>query len=126
MKKNAGSKFPIALDQEILQINSPQNKVKGPRLIVYKDVSDRWAIVLMKWEKEFCLGIRWFYGGQGTPSVRGYATWLVIPNQLANAILDKLPLTPKMRQKVDEVLQGKYSVSQLDEEKQELLKRLSK
>lgn len=125
MKKNAGNKFLIASDKEILQINSPQSKVKGPWLVVHKDVSDRWAIVLMKWEKEFCLGIRWFYGGQGTPSVRGYATWLVVPNQLAVAILDKLPLTPKIRKKIDDVLQGKYTVAQLDEEKHELLKRLS-
>lgn len=112
MQKQAGKDFPMS-DQNILSINSPRKNVLGPWLVVYKDESKRWAIVVMGWkndgDKEYtpCLGIRWFYGGQGTPSVRGYATWLVIPNELTDAVLSKLPLAPQHRQKINELLLSK-------------------
>ena len=115
MKKNAGQSFPLNLDDEILQINSPQNSVDGPWFVVYKDLTERWAVVIMRWENEPCLGIRWFHRGCGTPSVRGFATWFVIPKILTDSILNKLPILPSLRKKIDEILQGNYRVEKLQE-----------
>lgn len=119
MKQNAGNGFQLEKNEEILSIDSPSKNVFGPWLVVYKDLSERWAIVVLHWKSEPnnkpepCLGIRWFYGNQGTPSVRTYATWLIIPNELADSVLDKLPLSPQHRQKVNDILLGKYSLDEL-------------
>lgn len=118
MQKHAGKEFSMS-NEDILTINSPQRRVKGPWDVVYKDTSNRWAIVVLHWndnplkEPKPCLGIRWFYGNQGSPSVRGYATWLIIPNELADGVLDNLPLTPPLRQKVNDILLGKFSIKEL-------------
>ncbi len=117
MKKNAGDHFPLESDAEILHINSPHRELAGPWFVVHKDMTQRWAIVIMHWNGNPCLGIRWFTRAQGTPSVRGYATWLVVPNELAEAVLSKLPIAPKVRQKIDNILLGKYSIAELKQER---------
>jgi hypothetical protein len=111
--KNAGNTVDLKDVNEILKVNSPKNQLSGPWFVVHTDVQDKWAIVVMHWKSNPCLGIRWFYGTQGTPSVRGYGTWLVIPNQLANAILDKLPISPQRRAEIDKILLGEYAVKEL-------------
>jgi len=111
--KNAGEGVDLQKGSEILKVNSPRKHLEGPWFVVYADVPNRWAIVIMHWKGKPCLGIRWFYGKQGTPSVRGFGTWLIIPNELANAILDKLPLSPKKRREVDKILIGDYSIKEL-------------
>jgi hypothetical protein len=119
MKQNAGIGFPMEENVEILGIDSPRKNVVGPWLVVHKDLSERWAIVVLHWQSvpdkdpEPCLGIRWFYGNQGTPSVRTYATWLIIPKELTDNVLDKLPLPPQHRHKVNEILLGKYTLDEL-------------
>ena len=127
MRRNAGKGFPMNENKEILQIDSPRKNVFGPWLVVHKDVSERWAIVVLHWKSdgsnkiEPCLGIRWFYGNQGTPSVRSFATWLIIPNQIADAVLSKLPLAPQLRQEVNDILLGKYSIAELTEKRNNYL-----
>lgn len=117
MKKNAGENFPLGSNKEILEINSPKNGIKGPWFVVHKDEADRWVIVIMHWKGEPRLGIRWFYGNQGTPAVRGYATWLVIPDKLSSAVLSQLPISPTDRKKIDDILLGKYTIPELQEKK---------
>ena len=133
MKKNAGNSFQLvsnpntgySASHEILQIDSPRNRVDGPWLVVHKNVEDRWVIVLLHWSdnkssmSKPCLGIRWFHGSQGTPSVRQYATWLIIPDDLTNAVLDKLPLSPQKRQVINEVLLGKRKLKELMKERRQ-------
>lgn len=118
--QNAGSEFPLDQNAEILKIDSPQKMVKGPWLVVHKDIDQRWAIVLLHWDESPCLGIRWFYGGQGTPSVRQYATWLIIPEELTDAVLDKLPLSPQKRQTIYQVLLGERTLDELLFEKEKM------
>ena len=119
MRQNAGTRFPMDSNAEILSIDSPRMNIIGPWLVVYKDLSERWAMVVLHWKNNPnkepipCLGIRWFYGNQGTPSVRTYATWLIVPNELADSVLDKLPLPPQHRKKIKDILLGKYSTSEL-------------
>ncbi len=117
MKKNAGTTFPLDSNADILQIDSPKNRADGPWLVIHKNTDDRWVIVLMHWDNKPCLGIRWFYGAQGTPSIRQYATWLIIPCDLTNAVLDKLPLSPQKRQVINEVLLGERKLNDLIAEK---------
>ncbi len=116
--QNAGTTFPLESNAEILKINSPQERVYGPWLVIHKDIDQRWAIVLLHWDESPCLGIRWFYGGQGTPSVRQYATWLIIPEELTDAVLDKLPLSPQKRQAIYQVLLGERTLGELILEKE--------
>lgn len=123
MRQNAGTHFLMENNVEILSIDSPRKNVVGPWLVVHKDLSERWAIVVLHWKNDPkkepipCIGIRWFYGNQGTPSVRTYATWLIIPNELADSILDKLPLPPQHRQKVNDILLGRYTPAELYKER---------
>ena len=117
MKNNAGTTFPLNSNADILQIDSPKDRVEGPWMVVHKNTDDRWVIVLMHWDNKPRLGIRWFYGMQGTPSVRQYATWLIIPDDLTNAVLDKLPLSPQKRRVINEVLLGERKLNDLIAEK---------
>lgn len=120
MKTSAGETFPLTSDKDILSINSPKNSLKGPWFVVHCDVTNRWAIVIMHWNDEPRLGIRWFYGTSGTPSVRGYATWLVIPDSLSEAILSKLPISPSLRKRIDAILRNEYSISELQYERKRM------
>lgn len=117
MKKNAGKNFNLKDDKEILSIDSPRQNVLGPWLVVYKNVPDRWAIVILHYDTKPCLGIRWFYGNTGTPAVRGFATWFIIPELMVESIVDKLPIDDKLRQKTYEILSGKVSISVLLKER---------
>ena len=105
--KNAGENFPLYDDARILEINSPQNSVGGPYIVVYKDLEERWAIVALDWDGEPCLGIRWFWGSAGNPISTTYAIWLVIPNLLRKHILSALPIDTNLSKKIDDFLAGK-------------------
>ena len=113
MKKNAGKSFPLDSNKDILEINSPQHSIYGPWFVVHKDLTQRWAIVIIHWKETPCLGIRWFNGNQGTPSVRGFATWLVIPDKLSSAVLSQLPIAPSVRKEIDDILSGESKIEEL-------------
>lgn len=118
MKRNAGDNFPLASDKEILLIDSPKSELKGPWFVVHKDMAKRWAIVAMHWNGNPRLGIRWFLRKQGTPSVRGFATWFVIPKELSIAVLKGLPISPDLYEKTNNFLSGKIDTDKLKQEKQ--------
>ena len=62
-----GINFNLEDDNEILKINSPVTSVGGPYRVVYKNITERWAIVALNWDEKPRLGIRWFWGGGGNP-----------------------------------------------------------
>ncbi|HNS29228.1 MAG TPA: hypothetical protein PKL52_01730 [Tenuifilaceae bacterium] len=101
-----GENFNLKNDEEILKINSPQSSLEGPYVVVYKSIAQRWVIVTMNWDDAPTLGIRWFWGKNGNPISRSYATWLVIPSMLHNAVLNGLPLEFAFRDKVNRFLVG--------------------
>jgi hypothetical protein len=103
-EKRAGIDFPLENDQRVLNINSPQDSVSGPYEVIYRDIDDRWAVVTLRWDKKPCLGIRWFWGNSGNPSSRSYATWLVIPDALADGVLSGLNIDESKRANVKEFL----------------------
>lgn len=100
----AGTDFPLENDQRVLNINSPQNSVDGPYEVIYRNIDERWAVVTLRWDNEPCLGIRWFWGNNGNPSSRSYATWLVIPDALADGVLSGLNIDESKRTNVKKFL----------------------
>ena len=113
MKKTAGNGFPLHLDTEILKIDSPRRRLRGPWCVVHKEISNRWAIVAMDWDSKPVLGIRWFYGKSGTPISSSYATWFVIPLELNKSILDSLELPQNVYDEIQRFLDGKITGDEL-------------
>jgi len=105
----AGENFNLTNDLNILTLNSPKVNLKGPYLVVYKNVQERWAIVAFHWNNEPRLGIRWFWGNGGNPFSSGHPTWLVIPSSLSKGILVSLSIDDGLRSKVENFLAGKIS-----------------
>ena len=82
-------------DREILSVDSPktgENMIKGPYIVVTKNITERWAIVALDYNDEPCLGIRWFVNENGSPFSRGYPVWFLLPSDLNTALLDGLEL----------------------------------
>ena len=104
-----GETFPLECDSAILEIKSPKDRVRGPYVVVFKNLAERWAIVAMDWEGEPRLGIRWFWGNGGNPFSSAHPTWLVIPPELSKSILLGLPLAHKFSDRLEEYLTGKIS-----------------
>jgi len=112
---NTGVNLDLSDDGEILKIDSPRANLSGPYTVVYKDVDERWAIVTLDWDEEPRLGIRWFYGNSGTPSSRGFGTWLVIPPSLSKNVLSGLPINHAFSRGVEDFLCSKLTGPQLKE-----------
>ena len=90
-KQDAGEGFKL-VEEEILQINSPQGKKKGQNKIeiekvLHIDNKLRYVVILCKWNDKKALGMRWFWGKRGFPISRKYGTWLIIPEDLQNSLL---------------------------------------
>ena len=115
--------FPMEDDGQILRINTPKSNLRGPWLVVKKNLLEHWALVILSWkdpnETDFKprLGLRWFYGTAGTPSVRGLATWLILPKEMSKIILDNLSIEVDIRQKANDILSGKFSIQELEQER---------
>jgi hypothetical protein len=99
-----GQTFKLEDDKMILQINSPKKRLKGPYVVVYKNIIERWAIVAYDWDNKPCLGIRWFRNTNGNPISNAYATWLVIPSTLTKIILEGLPIDDLFRDDLNRFL----------------------
>ena len=119
----AGEEFPMEDDGQILRINTPKSNLRGPWFVVKKDLSKRWALVMLSWkdpnETDFKprLGLRWFYGIAGTPSVRGLATWLILPKEMSEILVGNLSIDADIRQKANDILSGKLSIQELEQER---------
>lgn len=86
----AGQVFPIQSNDEILKIKSPRNRLSGPYVVVTKDITNRWAIVALRWDNNRNgLGIRWFHGRAGNPFSH-QSTWLIIPEELQEGVINLL------------------------------------
>lgn len=101
-----GETFKIEEDEEILKLKSPKTSVGGPYVVVFKNIEERWAIVALDWDNEPRLGIRWFRGGGGNPFSSANPTWLIIPSELTNSILNGLPLNYDFRKSLEKYLSG--------------------
>ena len=114
--QNAGENFPLENNNKILEINSPKDQMgDSPYAVVYKDLSDRYAIVAIDWNGKPHLGIRWFWFAEGHPVSRkgSFATWFVMPTSLSRNMLFGLPLNHEFSRKIDDFLAGKIKGSEL-------------
>jgi hypothetical protein len=109
-----GENFDLKNEEEIFKINSPQDSVNGPYIVVFKNLSERWAIVALDWDNNPTLGIKWFWGKNGNPISHSYATWFVIPSMLHNTILDGIPIDFQDRHKINLFLNGEISGKELN------------
>lgn len=104
-----GTSFDLIDDNKILGINSPRASVGGPYCVIYKNLTERWAIVAMDWDGHPRLGMRWFWGGGGNPISSGHPIWLVVPPSLSKNMLSGLPLDHMFASKIDDFLSGKIN-----------------
>lgn len=107
MITDGGEDFDLFDDSKILQIDSPRENISGPFEVIYKDTDERWAIVTIKWDGKPCLGIRWFWDSNGMPNGHEYSTWFVVPDEIAFAILNGLPIKSTLKIKTQDFLAGK-------------------
>jgi hypothetical protein len=108
-----GIDFNMENGEDILKINSPRSLVDGPYTVVFKDMEERWVIVALCWDNKPNLAIRWFWDNNGNPQSHGYATWLIIPSMLQNAVLNGLPLDFLFRDRLNYFLTGEIIGNQL-------------
>ena len=74
-------------------VQSPKGLVEDIHVIYDKGpTSYSWSIAKLKWDKKPSVGIRWNgevdKPGSGTPQSRGNATWFIIPDEIAEAVID--------------------------------------
>lgn len=115
--KNLGQNFPLENDANILAINSPENMVGGPYVVVAKSIEERWAIVALDWEKTPCLGIRQFWGASGSPFGREFhATWFILPHRTNFPLLGGLGIDLGFQTLIQRFLLGQITGSELASE----------
>jgi len=107
-----GQHFDLANDASILSINSPRMSINGPYKVVFKNIIERWAIVVLDFDGEPRLGIRWFWGNSGSPFSRR-PTWFIVPPDLSSNMLQGLPIYPEFKDRIADFLSKKLSGSQL-------------
>ncbi len=71
---------------------SPRGLVKNIDVIYDKGpVQESWSIATLQWNEHDAVGIRWNGDadkmGNGTPQSRGHATWFIVPDEIAEAVL---------------------------------------
>ena len=109
----SGANFNLESNEEILKINSPQNLLEGPYVVVYKHLIERWAIVAFNWSGKPRLGMRWFWDSKGNPISNHHPIWFVIPPSLSKTILNGLPIEHKFSNKIEEFLAGNIKGKEL-------------
>ncbi|HEX8711921.1 MAG TPA: hypothetical protein VF730_08620 [Terracidiphilus sp.] len=71
---------------------SPKERVKSVEVIYDKGPVDfSWSVARLQWDESIVVGIRWNgdrNSTKGLPQARGNPTWFVVPEELADAVLD--------------------------------------
>jgi len=118
--KFAGEHFDLNDNQRILTINSPQSKIKERmHVVVHKNMEERWVIVALDYSDNDSgnprLGLRWFWDTLGYPNTMQYATWIILPVSLSEALLNgkAFGLSQEKISLLKEFLDSKISGSEL-------------
>ncbi|TAL17145.1 hypothetical protein EPN96_06575 [bacterium] len=71
--------------------------------VKYDGGENEWALASMKWDGREAIGMRWNGGsndprfpGIGNPQSRGVPTWFILPDEVADVIIDMLKLSKKI------------------------------
>jgi hypothetical protein len=75
-----------------LTVQSPKGDVRDIDVIYDKgSVQQSWSVATLKWKERDAVGIRWNGEpgnmGNGSPQSRGHATWFIVPEEIADAVL---------------------------------------
>jgi hypothetical protein len=75
-----------------ITVQSPKGLVKNIHVVYDKGpVQWSWSIATLQWDDRDAVGIRWNGDadrmGNGTPQSRGHATWFIVPEEIAKAVL---------------------------------------
>ena len=123
-RQDGGWNFPIADDNQVLDIDSPRRHIEGPHVVVDRSLEERWVVVALNWidddgDRAPCLGIRWFHGTAGYPMSRGYSTWFIFPQSSGEfnlrVVEDLLSIPNAFAEQVKLFLAGKITGEELRE-----------
>jgi len=100
-------------------VQSPKGLVKDLDVVYDKGpVEQSWSIATLKWAEKDAVGIRWNGDadkGTGTPQSRGHATWFIVPEEIAEAVLKAASALEKDK---DRALMAGYEQMAADTERE--------
>lgn len=73
------------------KVNSPQNRLSSVN-VIYDGGEGSYSVANIEWDGQKAVGIRWNGGnegpfpGEGNPQSRGYPTWFVLPDGIAEIV----------------------------------------
>jgi len=69
---------------------SPKNKLKNLK-VIFENQEYNYSIAQMTWEENLAYGIRWNGGEKyplGSPHSNGHPTWFILPNDIAEIVVE--------------------------------------
>jgi hypothetical protein len=98
---------------------SPKGRVKSVD-VVYDEgpVDASWSVARLQWDDSYAVGIRWNgdkSSTKGLPQARGNPAWFILPNDLADAVLEK---AKELKRKETESLLEGYRQMAADQEQE--------
>ena len=92
---------------QLLDVKSPIEKIDGPYKVIIIYPNDCWGIAALKFDGKQCFGIRWFDTTLGTPNSFGKKTWFILPDMVANGIIDTFSFNAQTKLKLRKFLANK-------------------
>ena len=84
-------------------VMSPKGRVSN-LYVIYDGGERQWSLARMNWDGEEAIGLRWNGGSKdkrfpniGNPQSRGVPTWFILPDEIADVVIDMLKLHKKIR-----------------------------
>lgn len=99
---------------ELLEVKSPIEKVEGPYKVIVIYPNDYWGIAALKFDGKQCFGIRWFDTSLGTPNSFGKKTWFILPDVVANGIIDTFSFNAQTKLKLRKFLANEDEIDGSD------------
>ena len=92
--------------KELLEVKSPIDKIDGPYKVIVIYLNEYWGIAALKFDGKPCFGIRWFDTSLGTPNSHGKKAWFILPDIVANGIIDTFSFNASVKVKLRKFLAG--------------------
>lgn len=101
-------------------VQSPRGLVEDIHVVYDKGPTEfSWSIARLKWDKKPAVGIRWNGDvdkpGSGQPQSRGNATWFIVPDEIAGAVV---AAASTLEQEKDDALYRSYCEMAADTERE--------
>ena len=101
-------------------VRSPKDRVLDVDVVYDKGPTDQsWSVARLKWDGKDAVGIRWngevAQSGVGTPSSRSNPTWFIVPDEIADTLVET---ARKLSKTEHETLLEGYRAMAADEERE--------